>query len=692
MLTRWTTAGDDDPRLLRTFRTASTVAVAAATVDGVRVWVTTTDSSVDDVLQIWHSGTGELLRVVPDVGGDSLVVTSLAGRPVAVVCGWSDTPRMVDLSTGTVSPLPAAKEIAQGLAIAGVEGAPALVTADLGGKVRLIDLTDPSSVREFDAGADRLNAVAVLECRGRLAVVAAGDSLHAWDLATGDPLPAPPISGRARAVATWPDAPDLLAVLGMDGTVELAPLGTDGTVESAPLDMHDTVESAPLDMHDTVESAPLDMDGTVEIAGRGVLGVPRSSSATHLAGVVTTDGRRLLAVADAEAVVLWDVEANRAAGPPLVGPTGWAGICAGGPGELITASAEDCAVSLWSVGAALRPTGHGATSTITALALSPDGWVIAGGSDGTVTTWSVTDGSPGPGISGRGSTPSEHGSTPSRHGPAIREHGPTLGGHGTTPGGHGSAVGRLRGPVRVIVAVGVGGRIEVLAGGGDVNGSPDDLLYRWVADPAIAAGRFGADRAIPAEHSGEVRVIAPYGTSVFTAGCDQTIARIDLVTGSRIEVFPGDHHASGVAIRGDRAAVSRFPSPFQLWDLITGKPIPTAATDSAAFGERVVGWCGDDRVVVALDEATRVRDLTTGETIRLDEDNDARITAIACADRSVAVARDDCSLSLFDPDSGLVTDAIELPYPATACAWTPDGDLIVACRRDLIRLSAAGRS
>ena len=403
MLTRWTTAGDDDPRLLRTFRTASTVAVAAATVDGVPVWVTTTDSSIDATLQIWHSGTGELLRVVPEVGGDSLVVTSLAGRPVAVVCDWSDTPRMVDLSTGRVSPLPAAKDIVQGLAIAGVEGAPALVTADLGGKVRLIDLTDPSSVRECDAGPDRFNAVAVLECQGRLAVVAAGDSLHAWDLATGDPLPAPPISGRARAVTTWPDVPDLLAVLGMDGTVE--------------------------------------------IAGRGVLGVPPSDSANHLAGLVTTDGRRLLAIADAEAIVLWDVEANLPAGPPLVGPTGWAGICAGGPGELITASAEDCAVSLWSVGADLPPIGNGATSTITAVTLSPDGRVIAGGSDGTVATWSAAGGSPAPG----------------------------------------PVIGRLHGPVRVIAVLDVGGRVEVLAGGGDVNGSPDDLLHHWVADPAIAS-------------------------------------------------------------------------------------------------------------------------------------------------------------------------------------------------------------
>src|SRR5262245_66388260 len=110
MFVRWTTAGDD-PRLLRSFETLSTVAVAAATVDGDPVFVTTSDDMVEEddaetALQIWHATTGELLRVVPEIGGDSLVVTSLDERPVAVTCGWSDTPWLVDLMTGFAQPLP----------------------------------------------------------------------------------------------------------------------------------------------------------------------------------------------------------------------------------------------------------------------------------------------------------------------------------------------------------------------------------------------------------------------------------------------------------------------------------------------------------------------------------------------------------------------------------------------------------
>ncbi|MEV6633946.1 WD40 repeat domain-containing protein [Actinoplanes sp. NPDC051470] len=597
MFVRWTTAGDD-PRLLRLFPATFTVAVAATAVDGVPVLVTTSDDVVEEddaetVLQIWHAGTGELLREVPGVGGDSLVVTELDRRPVAVTCGWSDTPWLVDLLTGSATPLPGAGDVVQGLAIAGLEGGPALVTADLRGQVRVVDLAARETVRVLDAGGDRLNAVAVLSWDGHLAAFGAGDALHAWDLHTGSPIATPPISGRACALATWPDVPDRLAVLGMDGSVE--------------------------------------------IAGRAVLGVPWRRWATHLAGLVTPDGRRLLAIADDEAVTLWDVEADRAAGPVLAGPTGWADVRPGEPGEVITASPEDRAVAVWAAGADLPPIGHGATSTITALTLSPDGRVIAGASDGTVAAWSLADGS---------FLSAEDGA--------------------------------VHGPVRAVATVEVDGRIEVLAGGGDVNGSPDDVLHRLPLSDGVVDG-------VIADQGGEIRVIAMLGTTAYTAGCDRTIARIDLVTGTRTSVIPGDNHASGIAIRGGRAAVSRFPGPFQLWDLAADRPIPTGAVDSAEFGERVVGWCGDGRVVVALDDQARVRDLSTGETTALDEGGDGRITAIASSDTLVAIARADCSLSVVDPSSGDETEALTLAYPATALAWTQEGDLIAGVRRDLVR-------
>jgi hypothetical protein len=35
---------------------------------------------------------------------------------------------------------------------------------------------------------------------------------------------------------------------------------------------------------------------------------------------------------------------------------------------------------------------------------------------------------------------------------------------------------------------------------------------------------------------------------------------------------------------------------------------------------------------------------------------------------------------------GATGDLLTLPYPATALGWAPGGDLIIACRRDLLRV------
>jgi hypothetical protein len=105
----------------------------------------------------------------------------------------------------------------------------------------------------------------------------------------------------------------------------------------------------------------------------------------------------------------------------------------------------------------------------------------------------------------------------------------------------------------------------------------------------------------------------------------------------------------------------------------------------------VIGWAGADLIVTVLHDTARVRDVTTGFATVLDPGNTAVVTAIAAADHAVAVARADGSVSIVDPSVGKVRDTAKLPYPATALCWSPGGQLVVACRRDLSLMSSASQ-
>ena len=430
------------------------------------VTVSDDDDEEDDDepgLRIWHPETGALLREFPDVQGRMLVTSGTT----ALVCGWSDTPQVVDLTTGRAEALPGHRDIVRDLAFA----PSALISAGWDGLVRV---TDPGtlSAREFDSG-DRLNAVAVTTMGGRRVVLAAGRSLHAFDLDTGSRLPStPPASGRIDRIAAWSDSYAMLIA-----------------------------------------------DGGVELPGGRALSLPPRRYALDLLALTAPDGRRLLALVGDEDVTLWDADTDRPFGAPLLGPTTWPGACVAASGEVITVSPEDRRLAVWQIesgsperypGREYRsglPLSRGHRSTVTCLAVATDGRIIGGGTDGTVGSWSLTDGARGP------------------------------------------AVGRITGrPVSAVAVAEVNGEVQVLAGGGDVNGVADDQLHRWPGTP------------IETGHRGEVKTIVPAGaTTVLTSGCDQTIALIDLAAGTPVGTVPGDRFPNGIAVRDGRAAITRFP-------------------------------------------------------------------------------------------------------------------------------------
>ncbi len=553
-------------------------------VGGVPVYVTATEPHYDGdcarphthdcaeaTVRVWDAATGGFLRTVPDAGGQHLATPVVHGRSVAVVCGWGDTPKTVDLDAGAVlGEVTGHRDVVRGLATAALADGPAAVSAGWDETVRVADLAT-GRARVVDTG-ERLDALAVVDVGGRPVAAVAGDVVGLWGLERGVRIGSLPTASKVKGIATWPGVDAPVATLSWDGDVEL---------------------------------------WDAAAGRRSGCGVPRRPWAHDVAGVLAGDGRRLLALSDSEAVHLWDVDGDRPAGPPLVGPTRWCATASGGPGVVVTASDLGESIGVWRLDSAAHPLGAGHTSTVACLAVTAD-HVIAGGTDGTVASWRTADG--------------------------ARER----------------VVGTLPAPVRAVVAVAGG---AVLAGGGDLHGTADRELHRWFGD--------GEDRPI-----------------ALTAGCGDTVRLTDIATGDRLGEIPGRCPPDGLAV-GDLdgrpvVAISRAFGPFELWDLVGHAPITTPVTDAVELLEQVRAFVhtGDGPAIATVrHHVVRTRLLATGDARHLDPDNGEAVTALAAGPGpALAVARADGSVAVFGLDARATPDVLALPHPATALAWTPDGD------------------
>ena len=620
--TVWTTAGDPDPRLLRVMTGIRGDAVARAVVGGVPVLVTAVEAHDDAecvnpgtheceaaMVQVWDAA-GSPVRTVTEAGGRLLVTTVVHGRPVAVTCGPEDPTRVVDLASGAVHELRGGGDHVQGLATAPLADGPAVVQVGWDEAVRILHLAT-GGAQVLDAG-DWLNAVAVLGTGERaVAAVATRDAIGLWSVTSGTRLGALETPEPVQCIAVWPGDDRLLAALGRQGEVQVWDVVT-GERRECRL---------------------------------------RGGRFGHdLVAVHAADGRRLLALGDHEAVHVWDVDTDRRAGPPLVGPTGWCALVGGEPGVLVTASGSDDAVGVWRVDGDQPPAGRGHTSTLTCLAVTPDGYVVGGGTNGTVGSWRLHDGERGPGV------------------------------------------GVLPAPVNAVAATAVGDSVAVLAGGGDMNATTDRVFHRWLGG--------GADRPVAVDHGGQVEhlvtAVVRGRPVVATGGGGPTVSVTDLVTGERIGEVPGTQPPTGLASRdvAGRAvlAVSRWAGELDLWDLAGGGPPATAGTAELEPTERVHGLVlvGDEPVLVtSCGELVRVRTLDGGVVRPLDPNRASSVVAVAVQEDKaplVAVARMDATVTVVEIDTGSVVDGLTLPYPATALCWAPDGDLVVACRRDVLHV------
>jgi WD40 repeat protein len=622
MRVQWSTASAD-LRLRTSFPAGRPSVVTPAVVDGVPVYLTATTPHYDGdctrpephdcyerALRMWTQ-TGETLLTVDRIGDDPLIVMDIDGSPTVVTFEQNhdrspDEPAdllAVDLRTGGITRVPGHPAKALGIHAA---SAHSIVSMGWDGCMREFDLrTGAVSVR--DTG-QRLGVLGVLRPQGAPVIVATGDGLLLWDLETGTAIGELAEATRVHQIATWPGDDTLIATVSFGGPIAVWDLATRTQV------------------------------GTELNLGR---------YAYSVACLSTVDGRRLVAGSDSEAVRLWDPFSGEEVGPPLLGPTAFCTVTAGPPGTVLTASATDDRVGVWELAADAGPARLGHPSMITCLTAGTDGFAVAGGRDGSIGRFDLSQG----------------------------QHEP---------------LGTITAPARTVAVSSVGSDTVILAGGGDLNGAPDNDVHRWVN------GRVAP--SLTAAHNGHVELVVPDTVDgqpvVFCSGVANSAYMLDADSGELLGAFEGRSPVISLAsatVDGHKlVAVSFYVKHLLLGDLDAGAAVPAPDIEIGEAVRAIVTIAGQPALVTERSGEARVRFVHTGECGVLQPERTAHISAFAVRGGEVplvAVGRTDASVSVIDLASRQTVAAINLPYWCTALAWTADGDLLAACRRDLMRLS-----
>lgn len=285
-----------------------------------------------------------------------------------------------------------------------------------------------------------------------------------------------------------------------------------------------------------------------------------------------------------------------------------------------------------------------ASDDLRCVTTAPDGWVVTGDAGGVLRRWRLSDGARG----------ADLGSLPAR--------------------------------VNAVAAVADGARVHLLAGGGELGGTHDDMLHRW------ADGH--RQRAVPA-HRGEVDVVLPFpldgAPAVLTSGCDRQVHLTDVRTGERLDTITGTDRPRGVAVGllagRPAAAISWRSGPLAVWDLSARTEIATPAAAHVRAGEAARAWVATEvgpAVVTVREARVRVHLLLIGAVAEVQPGRADPVTALtATGSTAIAIARADGSVSVVDIVTGREAGRLSLPHPATALAPAPGGLLVMASRRDL---------
>jgi RNA polymerase sigma factor (sigma-70 family) len=479
---------------------------------------------------------------------------------------------------------------------------------------------------------------------GRTVASAGADGVvRLWAPGTGTVLQT--LAGHRGPVHALAFAPDgkLLASAGEDGTLRLWGL-TPGAVRRTSY-----AHKGP------VRALAFSTDGKVlATAGtdrRVILWRPDTglASGEYNLGTVAplalafADEKRLAVAAEAGAVRLYDVLANKLLGDYR--GLQWAVNAVAVPrdGGKLVAGGQDGAFLRWDVasGQADEPATPGHRGAVWGVAVSADGQVIAsGGMDGTVRLWSVATGR------------------------ALGTFRPAW----TTPSG--------KGYVGAVAFVD-GGRAVAAAGA-------DGAIHLWDRQQG-AGGHWPA-------HQGKVRALVgcPGGEFLVSAGDDGAICLWRTATREKVHTYGGvDGVVKSVAVSpgGKRLAAVGDDGSVHLWELATGKALGALAGKGS--GLDVVAFSQDREFLAAggPTAALRLWRASGGEPVapaRWPGAGDKAVALAFAPDGALAWAGDDCIIRLRRPGGAEEVEVFPVGHQTriTALAFTPDGKSLVSSSWD----------
>ena len=330
---------------------------------------------------------------------------------------------------------------------------------------------------------------------------------------------------------------------------------------------------------------------------------------------------------------------------------------------------------MWEVpsGRLIR-TIEGASTPVTATALSPDGSIIAAASWTRILLWNSGDGRWIRTLEGALST---------IRAVAVSPDGKTL------ASATGNSIKLWDG--------GSGGLIHTLRGhSGQVNAvafsSTGKLLASASGDKSIKLWDLATNKPIRnlAGHASNVTAVAfsPDGKLVASGSVDKTVRLWDAQSGKSLRAFEGHFSLiSAVAFAPDGKTIASggYDNSIRLWDVSTGRAIHTLTRHVSEVTGIAFKPDGTMLASCSRDKTIRLWDPVTGEPIRTLEGNASDVLAVAFSPdgRALASGGYDKALRLWDVQSGQVSRSLEgHSGPVTAVTFSANGRFLVSGGED----------